>query len=44
MGERFNEKNTIFTMKHPPTQMIYGTMSANGMAGIYFLDPGLAWE
>ena len=27
-------------MKHPPTLMIYGTMSANGMAGIYFLKPG----
>ena len=40
MGERFNEKNTIFTMKHPPTQMIWGAMSANGMVGVYFLKPG----
>ena len=27
-------------MKHPPTQMIWDAMSANGMAGIYFLKPG----
>ena len=27
-------------MKHPPTQMIWSAMSANGMAGIYFLKPG----
>ena len=40
MGERFNERYTIFTMKHPPIQMIWGAMSANGMAGIYFLKPG----
>ena len=40
VGERFNEKYTIFTMKHPQTQMIWGTMSANDMAGIYFLKPG----
>ena len=40
MGKRFNEKYTIFTMKHPPTQMIWGAMSANGTAGIYFLKPG----
>ena len=26
-------------MKHPATQMIWGAMSANGMAGIYFLKP-----
>ena len=40
MGERFNEKYTIFTTKHPQAQMIWGAMSANGMAGIYFLKPG----
>ena len=27
-------------MKHTPTQTIWGAMSANGTAGIYFLKPG----
>ena len=40
MGERFNEKYTISTIKHPSTQIIWGAMHANGMAGIYFLKPG----
>ena len=41
MEERFNKKYTISTVKHPPsTQMIWGAMSANYTAGIYFLMPG----
>ena len=40
MEERFNEKYTICTMKHFPTQITWGTMSANGTAGICFLKPG----
>ena len=27
-------------MKHSPTQMIWGAMSANGTVGIYFLRAG----
>ena len=34
------KKNTIFTMKHPPTQMIWRATSANAMGGTYFLKPG----
>ena len=37
MEERFNEKYTISTIKHPTIQLIWGTMSAYGKAGIYFL-------
>ena len=40
VGKRFNEKYTISTTKHPPSQMIWGAMSANGTAGLYFLKPG----
>ena len=41
VGERFNAKYTISTpVKHPPTQMIWGAISANGTAGSYFLKPG----
>ena len=38
-GERFNAKYNISTVKHPPNQMKWGAMSANGTAGIYFLKP-----
>ena len=34
------QKFTIPTVKHPPSQMIWGAMSANGTAGLYFLPPG----
>ena len=27
-------------MKHPPSRMIWGAMSKNGTAGLYFLAPG----
>ena len=38
--KRFDEKYTTSTMKHPPSQMIWGAMSTNGTAGLYFLTPG----
>ena len=40
VGKRFHPKYTIPTMKHPPSQMIWGAMSKNGTAGLYFLTPG----
>ena len=39
-GTRFNEKYTISTMKHPPSQMIWGAIFEHGVAGISFLSPG----
>ena len=39
-GTRLNEKYTISTMKHPPSQMIWGSISEHGVAGIFFLPPG----
>ena len=38
-GKRFDAKYTVQTMKHPPSQMIWGAMSFNGRAGLYFLPP-----
>ena len=37
VGERYNEKFTIPTMKHPPSIMVWGAFSQNGTAGLYFL-------
>lgn len=37
VGARYDEKYTVMTMKHPPSQMIWGAMSAMGTAGLYFL-------
>ena len=39
-GKRIDEKYTSATMKQPPSQMIWGAMSKNGTAGLYFLTPG----
>ena len=39
-GTRFNKKYTIFTMKHLPSQMIWGANSEHVVAGISFLPPG----
>ncbi|KAG1696946.1 Transposable element Tcb2 transposase [Nymphon striatum] len=39
-GTRFNEKYTISTMKHPPSEMVWGAISEHGVAGISFLPPG----
>ena len=38
-GTRFNEKYTISTMKHPPSQIIWGAISEQVVAGISFLPP-----
>ena len=38
--KRFDEKYTSATIKHPPSQMIWGAMSKNGTAGLYFLTTG----
>lgn len=40
VGTRFQERYTTQTMKHPPSVMIWGGMSVNGTAGLYFLPPG----
>ena len=39
-GTRFNEKYTVSTMKHLPSQMIWDAISEHGVAGISFLPPG----
>ena len=39
-GERYHEKYTVPTVKHPPSQMVWGAMSAAGTGGFYFLTPG----
>ena len=39
-GKRYHEKYTVPTVKHPPSQMIWGAMSAAGTGGLYFLTPG----
>ena len=37
---RFMQKYTISTIKHPPSQMIWGAISENGVAGLFFLPLG----
>ena len=39
-GKRFDDRYTIQTMKHPPSVMIWGGMSLNGTAGLFFLPTG----
>ena len=39
-GKHFDERYTIPTVKHPPSQMIWGAMSRNGVAALNFLPPG----
>ena len=34
------QKYTISTIKHPPSQIIWGAISENGVAGLYFLPHG----
>ena len=36
-GKQFEEKCTMPTVKHPTCQMIWGAMSVNGTAALYFL-------
>ena len=35
-GKRCDEKDTISTMKHPPSQMIWSAFSENNVAGLIF--------
>ena len=37
---RYEEKYTVPTVKHPPSQMVWGAMSSMGTAELYFLPPG----
>ena len=39
-GKCFDERYTIPTVKHPPSQMVWGAMSKNGVAALSFLPPG----
>lgn len=39
-GTRFCARYTQQTMKHPPSVMIWGAISAKGTAGLYFLPHG----
>ena len=39
MGMVFDKKYVVATMKHPPSQMIWGVMSCRGTAGLYFIPP-----
>jgi len=39
-GTPYNERFIQQTMKHPPSVMIWGTISTQGTAGLFFLDPG----
>ena len=38
--KRFDERYTTQTMKHPSSVMIWGGMSVNRTAGLFFLAPG----
>ena len=39
-GKRYDDKYTVSTMKHPPSQMIWGAMSQHGIGGLFFLPSG----
>ena len=36
-GKRYDDKYTVSTMKHAPSQMIWGAMSQLGIGGLFFL-------
>ena len=40
-GKRFEEKYTMPTVKYPSSQMIWGAMSVNETAALYFLPEGV---
>ena len=40
VSTRFEDRYTVATMKHPPSVMIWGAMSSNGTAGLFFLPKG----
>ena len=39
-GKQFDKRYTTQTTKHPASVMIWGGMSVNGTAGLFFLPPG----
>ena len=39
-GKRYDDKYRVSTMKHPPSQMIWGTMSQHGIGDLFFLRSG----
>ena len=39
-GKCFDERYTMPTVKHPPSHMVWGAMSRNGVAALSFLPPG----
>ena len=39
LGKRFDKKHDVATMKHLPSQMIWGAMSCHSAAGLYFIPP-----
>ena len=39
-GKQFDEWHTMQSMKHPLSVMIWGGMSVNRMARLFFLPPG----
>ena len=39
-GKRFDDRYTISSMKHPPSQMVWGAMCRNGVAVLSVLPPG----
>ena len=39
LGAQCEDRYTIQTIKHPPSIMVWGAMSAHGTAGRYFLQP-----
>ena len=39
-GKRFDERYIIPTVKHPPSQMVWGAMFRNGVAALSFLPSG----
>ena len=39
LGKRFDKKYVVATMKHPPSQIIWGAMSCRGATGLYFIPP-----
>jgi len=39
-GERLNPKYTIKTVKHPPSVMVWGAITANGRCGLHIFNKG----
>ena len=39
-GKRYDDKYMVSTMKHPPSQMIWGAISQHGIGGLFFLPCG----